>query len=88
MALFPFSFFPLMTNRILFWLILLSFCFVVMSKVFPPAIPDGDISCREQSFFEIQDQAAQEIFARRVVSHFRRSSKIELEGQVKLEDGR
>lgn len=59
-----------------------------MKNNLPPAIPDGDLSCREQSFFEIQDQAAQEIFARRVLSHFRRSSKIELEGQVKLEDGR
>lgn len=59
-----------------------------MKNKLPPAIPDGDISCREQSFFEIQDQAAQDIFARLVVSHFRRSSKIELEGQVKLEDGR
>lgn len=58
-----------------------------MKHKLPPAIPDGDISCREQSFFEIQDKAAQEIFSRRVVSHFRRSSKIELEGQVKLEDG-
>ena len=53
----------------------------------PPAIPDGDISCREQSFFEIQDKEAQEIFSRRVVQHFRRSSKIELEGQMILEDG-
>lgn len=59
-----------------------------MKNNLPSAIPDGDLSCREQSFFEIQDQAAQEIFARRVLSHFRRSSKIELEGQVKLEDGR
>lgn len=59
-----------------------------MINKLPPAIPDGDISCREQSFFEIQDKAAQEIFARRVVSCFRRSSKIELAGQVKLEDGR
>lgn len=48
----------------------------------PPAIPESDISCREQRFFEIQDQEAQNIFARRVVSHFRRSSKIELDGQV------
>lgn len=59
-----------------------------MKNKLPPAIPDGDISCREQIFFEIQDRAAQDIFARRVVSHFRRSSKIEFEGQVKLEDGR
>lgn len=59
-----------------------------MKNSFPPAIPDGDLSCREQCFFEIQDKAAQDIFARRVVQHFRRSSKNELEGQVKLEDGR
>ena len=59
-----------------------------MKSNLPPAIPDGDISCREQAFFEIQDKSAQEIFARRVVSHFRCFSKIELEGQVKLEDGR
>ena len=51
----------------------------------PPAIPDGDISCREQSFFELQDREAQEIFSRRVVQHFRRSSKISLDGQVKLD---
>lgn len=51
----------------------------------PPAIPAGDISCREQRFFEIQDQEATDIFARRVVSHFRRSSKMDLDGQVKLD---
>lgn len=51
----------------------------------PPSIPDGDISCREQSFFELQDREAQEIFTRRVVQHFRRSSKIKLDGQVKLD---
>ena len=59
-----------------------------MKNKLPPAIPDGVISCREHSFFEIQDRVAQDIFARRVVQHFRRSSKFELEGQVKLEDGR
>lgn len=59
-----------------------------MKNKLPPAIPYGDISCREQSFFEIQDQTAQQIFARRVVFPFRRSSKIEFVGQVKLEDGR
>lgn len=59
-----------------------------MKNKHPPAIPDGDISCREQFFFAIQDKAAQEIFARPVVSHFRRSSKIELEGQVRFEDVR
>ena len=56
-----------------------------LNKRFPPAIPDADISCREQRFFEIQDQEAQDIFARRVVSHFRRSSKIELVGAVKFD---
>lgn len=51
----------------------------------PVAIPDGDISCREQSFYEICDKEAQDIFARCVVSGFRRSSEIVLEGQVKLD---
>lgn len=51
----------------------------------PVAIPDGVISCREQSFYEICDNESQNIFARRVVSRFRRSSKIVLEGQVKLD---
>lgn len=51
----------------------------------PPAIPDGDIFCCERSFFELQDQEAQEFFSRRVVSHFRRSSKISLDGQVKFD---
>lgn len=50
----------------------------------PVAIPDGDISFREQSFYEICDKEAQDIFARRVVSRFRRSSEIVLEGQVKF----
>lgn len=53
-----------------------------INKHLPPAIPYGDISCREQRFFEIQDQEVQDIFARRVVSHFRRSSKMDLDGQV------
>lgn len=51
----------------------------------PVAIPDGDISCREQSFYEICDKEAQDIFSRRLVSRFRRSSKIVLEGQVQLD---
>lgn len=51
----------------------------------PVAIPDGDISCRELSFYEICDKEAQDIFSRRVVSRFRRFSKIVLEGQVKLD---
>lgn len=55
------------------------------NKTLPPAIPDGDISCREQSFFEVQDKEAQDIFPRRVVAHFRRSSKMQLDGQVKLD---
>lgn len=57
-----------------------------LHKLFPPAIPDADISCREQRFFEIHDQEALDIFARRVVSPFRRSFKLDLEGQVKLGD--
>lgn len=51
----------------------------------PAAIPAGDISCRGQRFFEIHDVEAQDIFARRVVAHFRRSSKLKLDGQVKLD---
>ena len=51
----------------------------------PVAIPDGDISCREQSFFELQVKEAQDIFAHRVVAHFRRSSKLKLDGQVKFD---
>lgn len=61
------------------------FTLLPMKNKLPPAIPDGDISCREQSFFEICDKEAQDIFARRIVSRFRRSSKIVLEGQVKLD---
>lgn len=56
-----------------------------MNKRFPPAIPEGDISCREQSFFELRDREAQDIFSRRVVHHFRRSCKLVLDGQVKLD---
>lgn len=56
-----------------------------LSRNLPPAIPESDISCCEQRFFEIQDQEAQDIFARRVVSHFRRSSKFNLDGQVKMD---
>lgn len=56
-----------------------------MKNKLPPAIPDGDLSCREQSFFEVQDKESQEVFARRVVQPFRRSSKIVLQGQVKLD---
>lgn len=55
------------------------------NKCLSPAIPDGDISCREQRFFELQDKAAQEVFDRRVVGYFRRSSKISLLGQVKID---
>lgn len=58
--------------------------FAIRNKL-PVAIPDGDISCREQSFYEIFDKEAQDIFARRVASRFRRSSEIVLEGQVKLD---
>ena len=52
----------------------------------PPAIPDGDISCREQSFFEIHEHVtAFEDRDRAIVQRFRRSSKISLDGQVKLD---
>ena len=51
----------------------------------PPAIPDGDIFCCEHSFFEMQDWEALETFERRVVGHFRRSTKISLSGQVKID---
>ena len=57
---------------------------VIRNKL-PVAIPDGDISCREQSFYEICDKEAQDVFAQRVLSRFRRSSIISLEGQVKLD---
>ena len=50
----------------------------------PAAIPSGDISCREQRFFEIHDAEAQEIFSRRVVARYRRSKRLVLDGQVKL----
>lgn len=51
----------------------------------PAAIPGGNISCCELSFYEICDIDAQDIFARRVVSRFLRSSRIVLEGQVRLD---
>ena len=50
----------------------------------PPAIPDADISCREQRWFEIQDREAQDIFSRRVVARYRRTKRLVLDGQVKL----
>ena len=56
-----------------------------VSKNLPPAIPDADFSFCEQLFFEIHDQEALDFFSRRVVSHFRRSSRYELDGQVKLD---
>lgn len=56
-----------------------------LTSSLPPAIPDGDISCRGQSFFEVQDKEAQDIFSRRVVAHFCRSSKMQLDGQVKFD---
>ena len=51
----------------------------------PVAIPDCDISCRKQSFYVICDKEALDIFDCLVVSRFRRSSKIVLEGQVMLD---
>lgn len=50
----------------------------------PPAIPDADISCREQRFFELQDAEAVEIFSRPVVARYRRTKRLVLDGQVKL----
>ena len=55
------------------------------SKNLPPAISDFDFSCCKQRFFEIHDQDALDVFARRVLSHFRRSSNYELDGQVKFD---
>ena len=76
----------------LFTLLLLPFnAFLLSMKPhnFPPAIPSSSlVPVNGQRLFQIQDDSAVDLFARRVVSHFRRSSKIELEGQVKLEDGR
>lgn len=51
----------------------------------PPAIPSGDISCREQRFFEMQDAEAVEVFSRRVVARYRRSKRLVLDGQVHLD---
>lgn len=51
----------------------------------PAAIPACDLSCREQRFFEIHDVEAQEIFSRRVVARFRRTKRLVLDGQVKLD---
>lgn len=50
----------------------------------PVAIPSGNISCREQRFFELQDAEAVEIFSRRVVARYRRTKRLVLDGQVKL----
>ena len=53
---------------------------------FPAAIPPGDISCREQRWYELHEQVtAFEERDRAIVQHFRRSSKIQLEGQVSLD---
>ena len=40
---------------------MIAFTRKLMKNKLPPAIPDGVISCREQSFFEIQDRVAQDI---------------------------
>ena len=56
-----------------------------LPKNLPAAIPAGDISCREQRFFEIHDIEAQEIFSRRVVARYRRTNRLVLDGQVKLD---
>lgn len=52
----------------------------------PAAIPSADISCREQRWYELHEQVtAFEDRDRAIVHRFRRSSKIQLEGQVSLD---
>lgn len=55
-----------------------------MSKVFPPAIPsDSSVSADGQRWFLVHDSIA-DPFAERIVGHYRRPSKYDLEGQVAL----
>ena len=55
-----------------------------MSKVFPPAIPsDSPVSADGQRWFLVHDLTA-DPFAERIVGHYRRSSKYDLEGQIAL----
>lgn len=55
-----------------------------MSKVFHPAIPsDSPVSADGQRWFLFHDLTA-DPFAERIVEHYRRPSKYNLEGQVAL----
>lgn len=55
-----------------------------MNKVSPPAIPFySPVSADGQRWFLVHDLTA-DPFAERVVGHYRRSSKYDLEGQVSL----
>lgn len=59
-------------------------------RPFPPALPlENTYSpCSAPLFIPVRDGAAPDVFyerARAVAGHFRRSSKIVLEGQVKLD---
>lgn len=56
----------------------------------PPALPPENTypPCSSPLFIPVRDEVAPDVFAgraRAVVGYFRRSSKIELEGQVKLD---
>lgn len=56
----------------------------------PPALPLENTypPCSSPLFIPVRDEAAPDVFSdrvRAVVGHFRRSTKTELEGQVKLD---
>lgn len=56
----------------------------------PPALPPENTypPCSSPLFIPVRDEAAPDVFderVRSVVGHFRRRSKIDLEGQVKLD---
>lgn len=51
---------------------------------YPPAIPcDSPVSADGQRWFLVHDLTA-DPFAERIVGHYRRSSKYDLEGQIAL----
>ena len=73
-----------MMNRTLFRLIPLIIWRVAVFKSLPPAIPfDSPVSADVQRWFLVDGLTA-EPFAERVVGHYRRSSKYNLEGQIAL----
>jgi hypothetical protein len=52
---------------------------------YPPAIPSSSlVPVNGQRLFQIQDDSAVDLFARRIVGHYRRSSKYNLGGQIAL----